>query len=485
MTKLCFGTFFTLLCKIKVKMPQEELYSILCQPLSPEVVPANKGSVGARKSGKDDLTGDEKKEFVPNNYGKIRASYRTRLRPKVIDQKLPAFYAGIRKLLMEDPMSASTVIGFTPYTKETITKNKTFDFEDLCLAIMCYLTGVDSRHNENSVNEIGSPEFFENCQAVAEKEALGLTMTPSEIDCEIGTTIASTDFDKVFKKVFSTQSEVGTPSFSPINLYRLELSGTGFIHTYVSDFIVDNIGRYVFSRTKRRDMEDKGKAERISLDAMKIVKNVSPNISLGDAFTQIMLYSFLETSLKARKLFSAVELEKVSNFIKSRSSGVYLLPAGVIGSTNQIVFGCSQAFASIHEAFGASIKQAKEISSNISDEIRILDTSALKEAVNENEYSYIEKIIVPKEADNEPEKAFGIFIAYTVSIPNKSSLSSSEYRKALEAKMDQDIIEALPDLRKMISSAGLNPYPFYFYVMPLDDAEKDPADIMKEALGND
>lgn len=485
MTKLCFGTFFTLLCKIKVKMAQEEFYSILCQPLCKNVVPANKGSVGERKSGRDDFTGDEKKVFVPSNRDKVISSYKIRLRPKVFDSKLPGFYAGLRKLLIDDPISFETPIGFPPYTKDFISKNKAFDFEELCFAIMCYLANIDSKHCESFVDEMDSPEFFEDCQAVAEREALGVVMKPADIACEISTTIASTDFDKVFKRVASTEQEVGTPAFSPINLYRLELSGNSFLQTRVSDFIAMNIGRYVFSRTKRKDMENEGKSYVISLDAMKAIKKASSETSLGKAFTQIMLYSFLETSLKARKLFSAVELEKVSSFVKSKSAGVYLLPAGVVGPTNQIVFGCSQAFSSLIDAFNASIAQAHEICSHIGDEIRVLDPSVLKEAVSSSEFSYIEKIIVPEEGSNEPEKSFGIFVAYTVMVSGKGTMSSSDYRKRLEEKMDKDILDALPTLRGAISAAGLNPYAFYFYVMPLDDAEKEPVEIMNEAMGND
>ena len=57
-----------------------------------------------------------------------------------------------------------------------------------------------------------------------------------------------------------------------------------------------------------------------------------------------------------------------------------------------------------------------------------------------------------------------------------------EYRAAVNKKMERDIQEYAKYIREKIDELGLSHHSFYFYVMPLTDAEKEKREIMRSIM---
>jgi hypothetical protein len=80
------------------------------------------------------------------------------------------------------------------------------------------------------------------------------------------------------------------------------------------------------------------------------------------------------------------------------------------------------------------------------------------------------------------DRAFGIFLGYTLGITAKGK-SNPEYRKAVQAKMLEDINGIAPYIAKKIADNHLESYSFYFYVLPFDDASRDRAAFINRLKG--
>jgi hypothetical protein len=53
----------------------------------------------------------------------------------------------------------------------------------------------------------------------------------------------------------------------------------------------------------------------------------------------------------------------------------------------------------------------------------------------------------------------------------------------MKNRMQADILTVIPYIQSKISTLGLSAYSFYFYVLPLIDAEDDKDTIMNSSLG--
>jgi hypothetical protein len=278
------------------------------------------------------------------------------------------------------------------------------------------------------------------------------------------------------------KAKLDIPNTSAIKLFRLSIRNNEFSKDGLATFIHKNISRYVLSRTKLERLQ-KDNPEDVTFEACEELRKGIDETSLSKQFEEIMVYSFLECSLSARKIMSGIELENINSKIVSKSEGIYLLPAGTCSNDNQIVFAASNIVSDLKEAIGSAIDEAKTIKERIDDEHRILDPAIIGQIVNDKEEEYIKSIAIPSEGiKTATNDSFGVFISYSVNVPEKDGLSNEDYQKALDAKMAQDLLDAYDFTCSKIRDSGLAAHSFYFFVMPLDDVEKDSKTIMEKSL---
>ena len=104
--------------------------------------------------------------------------------------------------------------------------------------------------------------------------------------------------------------------------------------------------------------------------------------------------------------------------------------------------------------------------------------------LNPETAEYVRKIILPsRRTDVEADDAFGLFLTYSINVPNKASLSNYDYRSALDNQMDADIQAIIPYIKTKISELGLDAYSFYLFVLPLDNVMADTKTIMTTSIG--
>lgn len=485
MLKLCFGSFFTLISHYKKNLNNQQLYSLLCNAFSYEfknrsdLIYEDPGNVSRRKDGKDnlpdtlnaELSNLNKETLIINNYKNILEkglkgdAERTK---KII-------ILGIKKILSDDTIPKSTIIGSEEYTKEIILSCDVFDFYDLLLNLMRYASSFSNDVFEKNVKEMDD-NFFKSCEDEKELEKIKLQDKHYVVQNPLKLTADThIDFKAIFKEVNPSKYKLSIPNKNEVKIFKLDVKNNAFDYESLILFLKANIVSYVLSRTKRQDIESKTGAFVVGQEALnKLQKNTS---SKQEIYGDFMLHSFMEKSLNAPKIYSAFELRD------SKSSGVYLLPSNDLTCKNQIVFGCSTIHDDIISALDDTLSQAIEIKNNKSEEKAVLfDESTLKASLSSEEAKYIYNTVYPTKptyvASND---AFGMFLSYTINIPR--NLSDEEFNNKLDEAMDQDILVAINHLNNQIIVNKLFGYSFYLFVVPLDDAYVDSETIIKKVGG--
>ena len=148
------------------------------------------------------------------------------------------------------------------------------------------------------------------------------------------------------------------------------------------------------------------------------------------------------------------------------------------------MFVCTKAHDSLQTAVDDVLTQATQIKANRNDEVHLLDPSVLGTILKPETADYVRSIILPSRSSSVTvDDAFGLFLTYTIDVPNKSTLSNSDYRSALDRQMDADIQGIIPYIKSQISALGLDAYSFYLFVLPLDNVANDTKAIMTTSIG--
>lgn len=480
MIELCFGTVFTLLCQGKNSTSQPLLYKCLVTPNDESDIEPDKGSVGNRKAGKEDISQISKDFFLQQPIKDITAFYRVKLSKYIKEQYYAPFVLAIKRIMESSSLDENTIIGIPAYTKSKILTADSFDFFEFLAALMKYISNLTNSLYQNSIAEI--PNHYLD-SLVIDSQYIHFENHVYNIPTKLEYSILDIDFTKVFTEVNQNCYSLELINPSNLKIYRLKIANNNFDLSGISDFVYHNIGRYVFSRSKRKDLVDRGYIDTIASDAIQQIKNNPKFDNQADNFGEIMLYSFLECSLHAPKIMSGFEVAN-NRINKSKSAGIYLLPAGAVNSNNQIVFGCSKAVNNIKDAVNDVLTQAVNIISNETTEIKLLDPSILNNILDDSTATFVERIIEPQEEDNiSTDKSFGIFVSSSIKVENKSNISNWEYKQKLEQQMDEDIRLITPYLQHKIHELNLQNYSIHLFILPLDDAENDSDKIMNYTFG--
>ena len=372
-------------------------------------------------------------------------------------------------------------IGDIGYTKTTIMESSTFDFFLLLANLMKYCATIANNGLEDSIKEIKAGYLSSLSSEAKTIDLIDAALTPSPTPLALS--VDERGFNNVFTEINPDTYFLGLLNPHKVKLFKLRVNTKEFDKNGISNFIINNISHYVYSRTKIKNIESTENIHSISLRAIREIEKTPAFSNQTDTFCEIMLYSFLECSMHAPKILSGFELDETGKSNKY-SSGIYLLPAGVISSNNQIVFGCTDAHDNLQSAIDDVLNQASEIKENRDDEVRLLDPSVLGTILEPSTATYIRNLILPsKSTDIESDDAFGLFLSYSINVPNKANLSNIEYRVALDKQMDEDIKAYLPYIKRKIEELGLAAYSFYLFILPLDDVTKDAKKIMSDSIG--
>lgn len=480
MKKLCLGTFLKILSQAR-NTKQNVLFKLVLSFIDTGDDYSDETNQGHYKSGKNNLVNYD--DLITCDKEQLVKYYKVKIIPCLKPDMHKCVVLAIRDVLKDDDIGDLTLIGYEDgYTKQDIVNKAYFNFAELLANVFYYcVIGIpNQRIYQENIKEVtnGYIVSFSSLEDTIEFEE-----APKPITSKISYTLDPKRFDSVFKEIAS--SKLSLPNNNDIKIYSLEITNAQIDYEKVKRFIRGNIGKYVYSRAQRNNYELNGDLEAISsyaIDAYVKRVNRSPDTN---HFSEIMLYSFLECILGAPKIFSKMELQNKSGQFETFASGMHVLSMkkGML-PFNQLVLGASDTYDDLEHAVNNAFDQIERIAAGSSEEYDLLETSILNNEFDADMNQTLESMIIPKKGTSSSsiEKAYGIFLGYTINV-DRTGLSNDEYLKNANEKMISDIKGIIPYIESKIGALSLSNHSFYIYILPLNDALSDKEFIIKDALG--
>lgn len=249
-----------------------------------------------------------------------------------------------------------------------------------------------------------------------------------------------------------------------------------------------NIGRYVFSRARQEQYEKAGNLDAVMQQALRIMRKrgAADAKGTGNELGEIMIYAFLEEKLNAYKLLSKIELSTDAAQYMSEAYGIHFLCAdGSRTLYNQMVFGASHIVGDIKDAIDQAFEAIAKIDAHEDSEIYMIEKTVLDRFYDEKDLAVLKEFVVPEEGKKSSyETSYGVFLGYDLGIIT-TDYSDDEVKEIIKEKMEQDAKAHADYITQKIKDCGLENHAFYFYLLPLNDAENEKKTIMQHVLDGD
>lgn len=468
MKVLCFGSIITILNYAKIPaIKMNTMVTALFKAFNVDV--QSETDIGHIKAGSNNHYSFE---LVTNSvFADVNDNVSNFVSQYIIASSRPAIVKAIKTVINEDTtISDNDIIGYqnqSDYTKKELLSKSTFNFADFLTNIIYY---VAARNNNNKkqeqVKEI-TQEFFDSCFLGDEVKIIDEYRGSTTA---LSSTVNANNFKNVFTEVISGfHLDIDYPN--TIKTFHLNLGNNKFSYKDVKTFIKENLSHYIFSRSK---ITSYSSPEVMAIDA---ILELTKKSTEQNRFSEIMLYSFLEHSLNAPKLMSKIEIEGKS----SNSTGIHFLAKqNGTETSHQLIFGSSDTLNDINAAIDSVFSQIALIDNNSDNEIELVDNIIFEKPFDEDTYNYLKETVMPSKTNSHsrPENSYSAFIGYTINLVG-SFKNRYEYMTALQSQMKKDITDVLPYIKAKITELNLQNHSFYFYFLPLNDAENDKVEIMK------
>lgn len=163
----------------------------------------------------------------------------------------------------------------------------------------------------------------------------------------------------------------------------------------------------------------------------------------------------------------------------------FLCSDGTSGSYNQMVFGASNIVGEIKDAIDQAFEIIRKISAHEDDEVYMIEKTVLDRFYDEDDLAVLKEYVVPEEGKKAKYAiSYGVFLGYNFGIL-PSGRSDDELLDIMQEKLEQDAQQHAAYISQKIKDCGLENHAFYFYLLPLNDAETEKKTIMQHVLDGD
>ena len=123
-----------------------------------------------------------------------------------------------------------------------------------------------------------------------------------------------------------------------------------------------------------------------------------------------------------------------------------------------------------------------EIEKQSTQERTLAENTVFSKSFDQDTIQRIKDLLVPSKGPKVPcDTAYGVFLAYNLGL-KAANYSGVDFRRALTQKMDTDIRNHASYIAGKINALGLDMHSFYFYILPLNDADVEKAQIMDRVM---
>ena len=478
MKRLCFGTILTILHQSRNnKVTITSLCENIAKAYGTDITDSRTETAynkmkGGTQNPPDEIIGCARTITVE----KLADGFTEHVVPLLKSDYKRSIILALRDVIKEDTtISRDAVIGFDDFTKTSMCELKYISFSGFVAAALQYaVLQVENTSLQNEVKEIGKEyvkSFYDS------KEAIYIDPAPVPISTPLDSTVDSEGFDRIFFPVESMRV-VGEEYKSSANIYCVNMTNKRFQFRQMKEYLFDNIGSYVLSRSRSNRLQSTGNPYKVGQYALMEFQNTYKD-KTGNVLGEMLLYVFLENVLKAPKIMSKIELNK-RNGLVSKSDGIHLYSGEFAGNRfNQVVFGASYLEGDLITAADRAFSKILDVKENYDNEFRLVENTVFDGIYDDNTKEYIKKLITPRKDKNTiPDMAFGMFLGYSMDL----SSFDSQYANVASEKMKEDISGLKDYIRNKIIKRKLTGYDFYIYVIPFNDADYEKQSLIDEML---
>ena len=266
-----------------------------------------------------------------------------------------------------------------------------------------------------------------------------------------------------------------------LNVFTLKIQNNSFAYNELVELLSNQLYHFALSRTEVKKLEDaKEYGTLINRAKEKLRKYTSNEGELGE----ILLYCLLESHLDAPKILTKLEIKTAKNDYVKGADGVHLLKLNK--KDYQLILGESKLNSDlkkgIYEAFG-SLSTLLNENKKLDFEIGLVNSQLVKEAFDEDLYTFLKKVIIPsaKEDEINTDYSFGIFLGFDIEISDEESKkSNAEFRKDIRNKINHYIQDLTSSFNFQINKSEFAGYDFYIYIIPFSDLQKVRKEMIQE-----
>lgn len=482
MKRLCFGALFSLLYQAKTS-------NVTNATLCSGIFNAFGGSEyfdpslpGHLKNGHDNVPPSVIEAAQRSKIDDVYLYFQKNIEPMIKESNKKSIVRAIKAILKDDNTIQNDFrIGYNDgYQKSKIIGSSTFTFSELLANVFYYvIINVKNTECSDSLSEVknflktfyDSPEeIYFNARDIENLVPLKKTATGN--------------FECIFSKVVNkTVSGLYNPS--NVQIYKVNVSNFEFRFNDLKEYIIDNIGMYVYSRSNINRLEKDGKSHSIAYRALNLfLKNYTNKADgIDNVLGEMLLYLFLEQELNAPKIMSKMEIDTANGGIISKSDGVHLLTVGSASELfHQLVFGASKIVGDLCQSVDRAFDKIKEITANCDCELQMVENSIYTHIFDDNTSNYMKSVLIPqKGAAEKPDMSFGVFLGYTLNISHEG-MNNIEFRNAVQDRLKKDIEETEPYICDKIKEYGFEGYSFYIYILPFNDAPSEKKSIINDMI---
>ena len=305
---------------------------------------------------------------------------------------------------------------------------------------------------------------------------------------ELTKTVKDKTFDDYFTEVEHSEKISGMLRPGSLRLFCLNVRNGNIKSSDLEKFTMLNIGQYVFSRAKQENYRSAGKFDLVAQQALRAMRKSAKarNIAAGETLGEIMVYAVMEEKLNAHKLLSKIELSTDAAQFASEADGIHFLcKDGKTILSNQMVFGASSVTGDIMDAVDIAFEKIIRIANHEDEELLLVEKTALDRFYDEDDLKVLTSYVIPEEHKNASYgTSFGVFLGYSLGlIPD--GYDDDQFRERMHRKMIRDIQAHENYIARKIKAAGLQNHSFYFFTLPLNQAEKESNEIMQHVMEGD
>lgn len=506
---LCFGTFSRLLrltttsfaSKSFEKMATELLKSLMEHP-NPDY---NEGFKIRRNGNDEDYFGESitklikcNGNIIPEIKGMLQAKdlsdtkeyLKQQLFPTRDRDQMKLVLSCLKKLVAGDSNISSDTSFSGILTKQQLLSRESFtvdEFFNVLTGILCYCIIIAENSKGKAIYKKINKDFIESCRVDANSigiyERDSSNIDTSDVESEgLTTTSDRSSFEEAFTHIH-TFSPTGI-DISQVKIFCHPFDEKDFDYEKLNECLLENIGNYVFSRSKVQESFSGNKMKTLAHKAIMAIKHLYSNKNeLAQEVEKMLVYLALEQAFEAPKLFVSTEMKELSHQYNSVSSGVHIKSRTDPWPALQLVFSTAIIEGNLESAIESSLEQMSIIANNKKVEKRKVEENIMNLRLFDENNEMLEKILLANgDATVGLETAFGGLIGYTTSSIGRIGKSTAQYQAEKVDSIKNEIVSMEDFISATIRSKGLEEYSVYFFFIPFDKAEIDRMNIVEELL---